>query len=308
MTERYYFRALLSNVDSSILKLRLKHGFKIVQVPEGDAQQFVAEQEHLRPFDAHGKIFMTYHALDLKERCCYFIANSFKAEIDYNSDGSINPTPKNTGPFNRIYVEEYLRPVLQLMRLFQEGNIRIAVRYYFPKRKNSLFGWSRQTSNVVASSELFHIEPSNLPKLNRFLKHTKLPSNNSVMEIAFEQFELSYQIYDVNLALLTLMSGLENLFNLGEGEISYTVSRNTAVLLGTNRDDAQNIYQNMKRLYKSRSEITHKGKPKKRVTHEDVNMLRSYLRECINFLGTLSLQKADWNAKLNAAGFGQKLK
>ena len=128
------------------------------------------------------------------------------------------------------------------------------------------------------------------------------------MEIAFEQFELSYQIYDVNLALLTLMSGLENLFNLGEGEISYTVSRNTAVLLGTNRDDAQNIYQNMKRLYKSRSEITHKGKPKKRVTHEDVNMLRSYLRECINFLGTLSLQKADWNAKLNAAGFGQKLK
>ena len=65
------------------------------------------------------------------------------------------------------------------------------------------------------------------------------------------------------------MTGLEALFNIGQPELSYTISRNIAVLLGIDKDDSNKIFQEMKDLYKKRSKIIH-GSYSKNIGEEDL--------------------------------------
>jgi hypothetical protein len=62
------------------------------------------------------------------------------------------------------------------------------------------------------------------------------------LQLAFNNFNLSYEVENVNLQFLSLMNGMEVLFNpSGGGELTYRISRNTAVLLGQDKIEAENI-------------------------------------------------------------------
>jgi len=122
---------------------------------------------------------------------------------------------------------------------------------------------SRGTSLYAPSylDERYTLENSEISSLETFIQNTRLPFAQSFLELAFKNFELSYQIRDINLSFLSLMISLEALFNPGGQELRYRISRNTAVLLGKDRDDSEMIFSKIKELYDKRSAIVHNGEP-----------------------------------------------
>jgi len=76
--------------------------------------------------------------------------------------------------------------------------------------------------------------------------------------LAFEAHDLFYEIQDLNFAFLSLMIGLEALFSSEVGELSYRISRCTVILLGKNRAESEEIYTNIKKLYRIRLDLIHR--------------------------------------------------
>lgn len=100
------------------------------------------------------------------------------------------------------------------------------------------------------------------------------------------------------------MTGMEVLFNRGKDQISYTISRYTAVLLGQTAEDSSRIFKAMKKHYAARSSVVHAGQVDK-ITDDTVRELRGFLRESIKALYKLGLTKDGYCEKLDALGFGQ---
>jgi len=90
---------------------------------------------------------------------------------------------------------------------------------------------------------LLTLKDSEIPQLQEFIDNTNLPFKNKFLELAFENFELSYAVNNLNLQLLVLMNGMEALFNKGSnGEIIYKISRNASVLLGKDNFSYSNLH------------------------------------------------------------------
>jgi len=97
---------------------------------------------------------------------------------------------------------------------------------------------------------------------------------------------------------------MEALFNPGDQEISYRISRSTAVLIGKTRSESKIIFEDVRNLYKKRSNLVHTGKAD--IKEEDIIKLRHYVRESIKALSTKSVGKDDALRELNTLGFGDK--
>ena len=107
------------------------------------------------------------------------------------------------------------------------------------------------------------------------------------------------------LAALLLMIALEILFNVSHQELSYRVSRGTAIALAETRDDGREIFAAVRKFYGKRSKLVHTGEAS--VDAEDVIGLRAYVRRAILSVGELKLPKAELGKRLDAAGFGDSL-
>jgi len=96
------------------------------------------------------------------------------------------------------------------------------------------------------------------------------------------------------------MMCLETLFHPNKyGELTYRISRNTAVLLGRN---SKTIYSETRRLYDLRSKLIHTGK-KNIVKDEELLLLRHYVRESIKETYRLGKGKDEMLEFLNSCGF-----
>ena len=127
----------------------------------------------------------------------------------------------------------------------------------------------------------------------------------SFLQLAFGNFELSYQIHDRNLSFLSLMISLETLFNPGHQELRYRVSRNTAVILGKEKEDSKTIFREIKDLYDKRSKIVHTGNSNI-INEEDLLKLRHYVRESIKVINNIGETKDELLEILNSCGFGER--
>lgn len=209
--------------------------------------------------------------------------------------------------FERDFVEGYLRRTIRLMRLFKEGDIRIPLMYYYFIENNKPRMFLKHEGTGPYTIEPYTIESLELPELQRFAHETQLPFEKPFLQLAFENFELTYRmLVPINLMFLTLMTCLETLLNPGEHELRYRISRNVAVLLGRDREDAKKIFSQIKRLYDKRSEVVHTGKPGV-ISEEDFQKLRYYVRESIKKISAIGKNKDEILAMLNSCGFGEKL-
>ena len=107
----------------------------------------------------------------------------------------------------------------------------------------------------------------------------------------------------IALTISQQQSAVQTLFNLFL-QISYTISRYTAVLLGQTAEDSSRIFKAMKKHYAARSSVVHAGQVDK-ITDDTVRELRGFLRESIKALYKLGLTKDGYCEKLDALGFGQ---
>ena len=286
-----YFVGLLQNVDSSILKVKLENNFRFNSITKSEGIELFSVLENLPWHKLITKLFMDYPCLNPNLEMFFIVENSFNSDL-FN----------NMSKFNNELVA-HLSPKIRLMRLFKEGNIGMPLQYYFLKDPlTSLLQSSEQA--YISSRSCYSLSDVEIDQLQNFLEKTNLPFKHKYIQLAFENFELSYKVDSPQLAFLTLMNGLEASFNPVRGEIIYRLSRNCAVLLGKNKQDADEIYRNVKNLYDLRSSIVHGGKVN--VEGGKIFELRGYLRESIKKLYILDKPKEEVLKNLNESGFGEQ--
>jgi hypothetical protein len=298
---KIYFKGILANVDSSILQMDFNHGFKIESFSQTEAYKLLSSLEQIPINVVSDKYFHRLKCLNTSEHKMYFVSYSFASE---SSDYSFLDFEEYK--FETDLILGYLEPIIRLMRLFKEGDIRIPVRFYYPLQDGEIKGVRRWESTRFVSSEPYHLEPSEIPILKDFIENVKLPFKRDFLNLAFENFELSYEILDMQLAFLVLMTGLETLLNPSQYEIRYRISRNTAVLLGEDRKDSEEIFAQIKKLYDKRSKIVHSGE-RGIIEKEDFSKLRDYLRKAIKEVYRLGKEKPEIMNLLNSYGFGEKI-
>lgn len=314
---------ILSNVDSSILKINFEHGFKVEGRPDNDQFQvrtnnypnnklnykeiahLIYHLEGLPLGEVYKKLVPDLSCVNVSEKKIYIITNSLEIDIKMNDKRISKNLPSEVAKFDNNFVHGYLYPVIQLMRLFKEGNISMPWIYYYSIDNDIPIPYMRIITPLHVLKEPYTIESSEIPELLEFIKNTKLPFTEPFLQLTFENFELSYQISDINLSFLVLMISLETLFNLGHQELRYRVSRNAAVLLGKGNEDSKNIFSKIKKLYDKRSKFVHTGEPNI-INREDLLKLRYYVRESIKEINKINKNKNELLNLLNSCGFGER--
>lgn len=228
---------------------------------------------------------------------------------------------------NYFKIQKYLRDLLKLMRLFKEGNIQMPISFSYIKKNNRPTMFSTLLiHDITIFSNNYSLETTEIDDLQVFLNDFDLSIKEKSLNLALENYELSYEVKNVNLQFLTLMNALEILLkpSSAQTDLTYRLSRNAAVILGENEDDSYQIYKELNCLYAIRSSIVHVGEPKecektgkKRKTLNDKQMteqtriLRDYVRCSIkemNFIMKKEGKSKDQVLKmLNVRGFGDRL-
>jgi len=160
-------------------------------------------------------------------------------------------------------------------------------------------------------------------ELHEFIQNTTFPFGKKFLNLALSSFESSYMGQNHYLQFLSLINALEILLKSGQTDLSYTLSRNGAVLVGNDKEDCQRIYDNLKCLYNIRSFIVHngeakdckkEGKKRKNIPFhemlEKIKLLRGYVGACIREMNFI-VEKEGKNKQeilkmLNTCGFGQR--
>jgi len=297
-----YFKGLLANVDSSILQVNFNHGFKIEFFSEQEAAELLSQLEKTPVMTAAAaqKYFFNYQCLNTSEQRMYVISKS----LENTSNEDLSTLSYESAKFGNVLVRGYLEPLFRSMRLFKEGDIRMPARFYHHAK---MPGAIRIEYGRYVSREPYHLESAEISILRSFTESIELPFKRDFLNLAFENFELSYEIPDTQLAFLVLMIGLETLLNPSQYEIQHRISRNTAVLLGENRANSKEIFNEVKKLYGKRSEIVHSGK-KGIIGREDLLELRDYLRKGIIKINHMANEKNEITDLLDSHGFGEGIK
>lgn len=320
----YNFIGILANVDESILKINdiLEHGFEIKQISTNDC---------VRIYSKYKPELITEHRL-FENKCMdkklktYYFHKSFEGEVTFDSK-NINRIifryPDNFNELSLFFIN-YLDSLMKLMRLFKEGNIQMPFSFYYYKEKNIPF-FSGLWGGPQILKNNYSLNDSEILELKSFLKDFDLNINEKPLKLAFENYELSYGVDNLNLRFLTLVNALEVLLkpSSAQTDLNYRLSRNAAVLLGKDEDGSDKIYKELKCLYAIRSSIVHVGEPKecekkgkKRKTLDSAEMnkhlacLKDYIRESIkemNFIIKKEGKNKDQILKmLNKSGFGKR--
>jgi hypothetical protein len=255
------------------------------------------------------ELLWMYQCVD-KNRDIYYFYKTFDSRATLDS--------------NYFKVQNYLRDLLKLMRLFKEGNIQMPINFNYVKENNRPTLFSTLTiHDITILSNNYSLETSKIDDLQNFLNDFDLSINEKSLNLALENYELSYEVKNVNLQFLTLMNALEVLLKSGNAELKYRLSRNGAVLLGKDKGESEKIYKELRCLYDIRSSIVHTGEPKeceksseKRKTLnsdqmvENISILRKHVRDSIKEMNFVikkdKKNKTEILKMLNKCGFGER--
>ena len=300
--KKIYFIGFLTNTDASILQLSLNHGFKIRALSQNEALDFIMVVNRVPHMEAGRILFMRYPCLNSEEKQVYVVNNSIEADIETGESKSFDVVAR----FDNKFFHGYLNPSIRLMRLFKEGDLRIPLKYYYTIKNGKPISFISGGTGRYVSREPYHLESSELRDLYRFLHDTTLPFKRAFLQLAFGNFELSYEISNIGLSFLTLMISLETLLNPGEWELRYRISRNAAVLLGSDKEESKTIFSEIKELYDKRSKVVHTGESNV-IKRGDLLRLRHYVRESIKNIYLLKRSKDEILDLLNSRGFGESV-
>jgi len=294
------FVGLLRNVDDTILNLKLEKGFEVASKSVRGMTSFLGRLEKAPAFYIGSSISVHHHCFNVEQQKCFFVKNSRIFKI-HNEEEDLW---KKIEGF-RTTVSSYLLPTLRLMRLFSEGNIGVPLKYYYTTKPLELRCVGEEPEFPQTRVQHYSLDENKLPLLNDFLKNTPFPPfEKDYLQLAFENYEQSYNAPSNNLAFLFLINGLEALFNQGSYEVRFSLSRNCATLISKNGEHGESIFRELKKLYDLRCNLVH-GTKKIAVSEKDVERAREYLRDSIKKLLSMNLKKQEILKILNAKGFGQ---
>jgi hypothetical protein len=292
-----HFLGFLANVDDSIVKLNFGEGFRTEKMLQRETGPFLQKIDFY--YKTEGQPYILSGALP----DCYCIINDGIDEYESTPQGGV---VAKWGRLEKVHT--LLSNKIKLLRLYKKGDIflRFSFLYFKDKIKPSIFETVRE--NPLGGRTIFSLKNHEIPEAQNLVNIIKIPFQYDFLQLAFDSFNLSYETNIPNLLFLSLMMSMEALFNPGSSEIAFQISRNAAVLLGKDKNDAEQIFKNMKKLYGKRSNIVHGSKTKenKKISKEDIIGLREYVRQSIKEIYFIGKDKDEVIDILNSCGFGQQ--
>jgi len=286
---KIHFIGFLANVDDSILKLKLKNGFEIKKLSQQEVMPF------LRKIDF-------YYGVDSRVEISgfYCITKQSVAEFEGTPQGGV---VGNGAEVKRFVLA--LRDKIRVLRLFKEGNIVLRFSFFYHMKDSGRSVISMHTEEPVGDKTKFRLEDNEILEAQSFIDNMQIPFKQEFLQLAFENFELSYKVSNINLAFLSLMIGFEALFTRQREGLSYALARNAAVLLGESKQKSEHIFRSVKKFYSMRGNLVHQSK-RGEIAGGDVLELRGYLRDAIKEMKAIGKGKKDILEELKARGFGQR--
>ncbi len=154
------------------------------------------------------------------------------------------------------------------------------------------------------SSVTIHKFKLNHPDLLNIIKNHETLNIPSYIQSAVKYLDLSYYLNE-NMQFLSVLIAFEILFNTGKDQISYTLARCTAVLIGENKEDSQEIFDKMKKAYNLRSKLVHNGEAELFQMLEYIEITTKYLKKVFSCLLGKFPEKKELFSCLNSIGFGE---
>lgn len=310
------YLALLGNVNKSCLWINFGDGFCVEQWERQKFIEFlghlhgIPQQEiELRLDESYGYGYLK----NARPPNVFVVTKEFEWPFELNSNSLRKKldTKAKTEQIDDMIREfaameregKILDEKILKLRIFSEGSIKKAVElfYSFDGQEDVLQYSSEDT--LHCEHRLYKISKSSVDSLNAFLASVSLTPKNDYLSLALEHFQESYRTSQMELEFLILMIALESLFNDGQQELRYKLSRGCAILLGKTIEEFRGIYKDIAGFYDKRSKLVHTGN-KKNIAERDVLLLKKYTRGCLMRMLKLDLSKATLSQEFLSKGFG----
>lgn len=292
---------LLSNVDESILGLNRVLGHPIRALDQTETFQILTQVEHLSPPKVFQFLSHDLACFNYDEKKTYAMEDWIEIADTRNSAGTFQGLSPELHAHDKA-VQDQLLPRIQALRLIANGNLQLPYESYHYELGGRLFPVMGRGTILKVGSSPYTLKGKDIKKIGRDVRRIQLPFNYDYVNLALEDFDLSYRTDRPALAFLVLMIALEALFNQGANEVTFSVARNVAVILGVNRADAEHLFGRVKKLYGERSRIVHRG-DMRGVTATDLDELRTIVRRSVLATGLKSLPKEELFRLLSASGY-----
>ena len=301
------FLGVLCNVDSTILKIDLEHDFTIECIEEQKGIELLSQLENKSHHEIYFHLSSTFRIFNWDERKIYVIKKTFKTELKLDDEGIITERGPEITELHNELINKYLKNIFRIMRLYKEGDIRMPISYIYFFHNGKIRRIQTVFTGHHISNIKYHMEDSEVKEITNMIKKTSLPFPHSYIQLAFENYEMSYNTLSRVLAFLSLMISLEVLYNIGDRELRYRISRNAAVLLGNTDAESHEIFIRIKKLYDMRSKIVHAGKIDE-LEQDHVVELRKYIRRSIIDMNHINKSKEDLMNLIHQLGYSDRNK
>lgn len=193
---------------------------------------------------------------------------------------------------------DFANDLLLQMRLFKIGEIRYSQFFNITSETRQI--GLRKTGISIGSRGDYTLSDKEAEKLSNKLI-AKYETNN-LTELSIKNFNVVYDLPDVRLRFITLVTCLESLFNFGKDQIAHTISRHLSIILSDNKEQFKENYKQIKKLYNTRSSIVHGGDYTGDII-KDYLELSDKVRIAIKYCNIPNLTKEDLFEDLNSSGF-----
>lgn len=192
--------------------------------------------------------------------------------------------------------------LIRKLRLFKNGDIENVLVFHKEESQNQIYLRISKPLGKDHNYKVYQIEDNEIEDLLTHL--SKEIEESPLIKLSLKNFELSYQIEDVKVKFVTLMTCLETLFNRGNDQISHIVSRHLSLIISQDEATFCVNYKKMKSLYTLRSKIVHgtQLKPKDKIV-EEVELLQDLVRKAISYCHSLNKTQDELFDFLNSKGY-----
>lgn len=308
--------AIVLNADRTILKLNSalsKFGYQFQWVNETELEANFSEifnvaKNDSRPLtimigrDGNGISHELHNALVQTPPYGEIIHMEFPGILllrkltNYDVNGDVKDFQVEQTSFTTFF--DFADDLLLQMRLFKIGEIRYS-QFFSITSETRQVGF-RRTGISIGSRGDYSLTDSEAENLSAAL--VAKYEINKLTELAIKNFNVVYDLLDVRLRFITLMTCLESLFNLGKDQIAHTISRHLAIILSDSKQQFLENYKQIKKLYGIRSSIVHGSQ-------YDSDLIKDYLdlsekvRCAIRYCNVGGMTKDTVFEDLNSRGF-----
>jgi len=302
--DTYHLLAPVTNINDSILGVHLEPGFQI------EKWSYTTPLLNILETLLSDSISSSQIQYILESSFCVLPSEDFgyvitgKIHVD-----DVEKHEKNDPLYSLRILEghmERLENRIQLMRLFKEGRIGTLWYFFYKKENDKIIPYIDIRQPFIEGYEPYNLEITELADLNNFIDSCNFPFSLPYLQLAYDNFEESYHTENNHMAFLSLMIAVEALFNVGQHDLRYRISRSLAVLLSETVEMGEEIFGEIKQFYDKRSLLVHTGRVMN-LSYDDIIELRDYLRASIKKIYDLNIPKDALAKKLTALGYGQPI-